>query len=265
MMKIQTLQRLVIAALIFIFCATSATASVENAGIITVAKETPESRAFAEQPIKNSRSFEGTSKINAASEVLQEILSIPETGIPPALLHDAYGIAIIPGVLKAAFILGARYGSGILLIHSKESGWSNPAFIKLYGGGIGWQIGAQSTDVILVFKTSKSISGITKGTFTLGADASVAAGPLGRSVEAATDAQLKAEIYSYSRNRGLFVGVSLEGASLQIDTIADAAFYGKTGIQVSDIFAETGMFSPEVQRLRDLLTGFSLLPFKEQK
>ena len=222
MMKIQTLQRLGIAVLIFIFCATSATASVENARIITVAKEAPDSRSFDDQPVNHSRSFEGTSKINAASEVLQEILSIPETGIPPALLHDAYGIAIIPGVLKAAFILGARYGSGILLVHSKESGWSNPAFIKLYGGGIGWQIGAQSTDVILVFKTGKSISGITNGTFTLGADASVAAGPLGRSVEAATDAQLKAEIYSYSRNRGLFVGVSLEGASLQIDTIADA-------------------------------------------
>jgi lipid-binding SYLF domain-containing protein len=265
MMKVPVLQGLVSAALCFFICATSASAVIEDTRIITVSKEIPESRVFAEQPIRSSRSFEGTSKITAATEVLQEILSIPETGIPPALLHNAYGIAIIPGVLKAAFILGARYGSGILLVHSKESGWSNPSFIKLYGGGIGWQIGAQSTDVILVFKTGKSTSGLSKGTFTLGADASVAAGPLGRSVEAATDAQLKAEIYSYSRNRGLFAGVSLEGASLQIDSLANASFYGKNGIQVYDIFAETGMYSPEVQKLRDLLTGFSLLPYKEQK
>jgi lipid-binding SYLF domain-containing protein len=261
-MKRPFLHKLALVPFVFFVLITSAIAARDDSRIVIASKETTDNRSFAEQPVRNSRTFEASAKINAATEVMQEILSIPETAIPPALLSNAYGIAIIPGVLKAAFILGARYGSGILLVHDKENGWSNPSFVKLYGGGVGWQIGAQSTDVILVFKSSKSISGITKGKFTLGADASVAAGPVGRSVEAATDAQLKAEIYSYSRNRGLFVGVSLEGASLQIDNAADAAFYGKEGIRASDIFTEKGVFSPEVQKLKDLLIGYGSMPVK---
>lgn len=207
-------------------------------------------------PSRSANAFEESAKVSASAEVLQEILKIPEQLIPPALLKNAHGIAIIPGIIKAAFFLGGRYGSGILMVHSKEGGWSNPVFFRLVGGGFGWQIGVQSTDVILVFKSSRSIDGITKGKFTLGADASIAAGPVGRSVEAATDMQLKAEIYSYSKNRGLFAGVSLEGAVMQIDNDANAAFYGKPGIRAAEIFVDPGTCSNTVEQLKKTLTDY---------
>lgn len=176
-------------------------------------------------------------KVSDAVGVLKEIMAIPEKGIPPALLGDAHGIAIIPGVIKVGFIVGGRYGSGVLLVRDKEGAWSSPVFVSLAGGGIGWQIGAQSTDVILVFKSRRSVDGIMKGKFTLGADAAVAAGPVGRNVAAATDLKLKAEIYTYSRSRGLFAGISLEGAALQIDGDANAAYYGSKEIPAEDILS----------------------------
>lgn len=200
-------------------------------------------------------------KVDEAAAVLKEIMVIPEKGIPPALLSDAYGIAVVPGVIKVGFIIGGRHGSGILMVREKEGGWSSPSFVSITGGSIGWQIGAQSTDVILVFKSSKSIEGIKKGKFTLGADASVAAGPVGRRVEAATDVKLGAEIYSYSRSRGLFAGVSLEGAALQIDDDANAAFYGKKEVRAADIFAgKVTSPSPAVKRLQKMLAEFAALP-----
>jgi lipid-binding SYLF domain-containing protein len=118
----------------------------------------------------------GIAKIDESIAVLEQLVSIPEKGIPPALLSNAGGIAIIPGVIKAGFILGGRYGTGVLLLHEKGGGWSNPVFISLTGGSVGWQIGVESIDIILVFKSKRSIESILKGKFTLGADASVAAG-----------------------------------------------------------------------------------------
>lgn len=197
---------------------------------------------------------EEVKKIDLAVEVFKEITAIPEKGIPPALLHDAYGIAIIPGVVKVGFIVGGRYGKGVLMVRTEEGGWSNPSFVSLAGGGIGWQIGAQSTDIILVFKSRRSIEGIKKGKFTLGVDAAAAAGPVGRSAEASTDIQLRAEIYSYSRSRGLFAGVSLEGAALQIDDEANAEFYGKKDVGAADILTGKGHESASVKRLHRLLT-----------
>ncbi len=241
---------------VFLFAAPSF-ALVDNTRIKLASKETIENKPPVEQPEKNIRAFEETAKINAAAEVLHEILRIPEQVIPPALLKNAHGIAIIPGIIKAAFFLGGRYGSGVMLVRSGDGGWSNPVFLRMLGGGFGWQIGVQSTDVILVFKSSKSINGITKGKFTLGADASVAAGPVGRSVEAATDMQLKAEIYSYSRNRGLFAGVSLEGAALQIDNDANAAFYGRRGIKAGDIFTDRENYMPSVEKLKNILIDYA--------
>jgi lipid-binding SYLF domain-containing protein len=175
-------------------------------------------------------------KVQAATEVLTELMAIPEKGIAPLLFQNAYGVAVIPAVVKASLVVGGRYGWGVLVVRKKEGGWSNPSFVSLTGGSVGYQIGAQSTDVILVFKSRKSIDGIMQGKFTLGADAAVAAGAVGRQAEAATDLQLKAEIYSYSRSRGLFAGVALEGAALQIDNKSNAAFYGKIGITPADIF-----------------------------
>ncbi|RII28174.1 MAG: hypothetical protein CXR30_13260 [Geobacter sp.] len=199
-----------------------------------------------------------TRKVGDAAAVLKEIMAVPEKGIPPALLSGAHGIAIIPGVIKLGFIIGGRYGTGVLLVRDAAGKWSSPSFISLAGGGIGWQIGAQSTDIILVFKSRQSIEGIKKGKFTLGADAAVAAGPVGRSMEAATDVKLKAEVYSYSRSRGLFAGISLEGAALQIDHEANAAFYGKPEISAGDILSgKVVSEAPAVKHLEKLLNEYT--------
>lgn len=198
-------------------------------------------------------------KVEVATEVLKEIMDIPEKGIPPSLLRNAYGVAVIPGVLKASFAVGGRYGWGVLAVRSKEAGWSSPCFVSLAGGSVGYQIGAQSTDIILVFKSSRSIDGIIRGKYTLGADAAVAAGPVGRQVEAATDVEFKAEIYSYSRSRGLFAGVSFEGAALQIDHNSNVAFYGKQGITPGDIFEGKGIEVPApANEFKQVLTKYTI-------
>jgi lipid-binding SYLF domain-containing protein len=197
-------------------------------------------------------------KVNDAIDVLKEIMAIPEKGIPPALLNNAQGIAIIPGVIKAGFIVGGRYGSGIMVVRDKEGEWSNPSFVTITGGSIGWQIGAQSTDIILVFRSRRSIDNMMKDKFTLGGDASIAAGPVGRQVEAGTDVQLKAEIVSYSRSRGLFAGLSLEGAALQIDAGANATFYEREAIQTSDIFTNKEIKAPlVVKKLKEVLNKYT--------
>lgn len=196
-------------------------------------------------------------KINDSIEVLEQIMSIPEKGIPPALLKNAQGIAIIPGVIKVGFIIGGRHGTGIVVVREEE-GWSNPAFVSITGGSVGWQIGAESTDVILVFKSRKGVDSMIKSKFTLGADAAVAAGPVGRQAGAGTDAQLKAEIYSYSRTRGLFAGISLEGAALQIDDEANDAFYGKDGLRANDIFMDKSLkIPPVVEKLKEALGKYA--------
>jgi lipid-binding SYLF domain-containing protein len=200
-------------------------------------------------------------KIDESVAVLQQIMAVPENAIPPELLKNAYGIAVIPGVIKAGFIIGGRYGTGILAVREKGGTWSPPSFITLYGGSVGWQIGASSTDIILVFKTARSVEGIMHGKYTLGADAAVAAGPVGRSAEAATDVQLKAEIYSYSRSRGIFAGVSLEGAALRIDDDDNATFYGKPGLSARSILDGKVPTTPaEVTNLRKALNQYAPAP-----
>lgn len=187
---------------------------------------------------------EETVRVESATEVLSKVMEIPESAIPPALLADARGIAIIPGVIKVGFVVGGQYGRGILVVRGKGGAWSNPVFISLMSGSVGWQIGAESTDFVLVFKTPRSIEGIMKGQYTLGADAGVAAGPVGRVAKMATDIELKAEIYSYSRSRGLFAGVSLEGSSLQVDEKSNAAYYGKEEVRPPEILSGKGIKTP---------------------
>ena len=166
--------------------------------------------------------------LRESSQVLSEVMSIPLREIPESLLADAYGIAIVPKVLKGSFVIGARHGNGVLLVRDENDQWRAPLFISLTGGNIGWQVGVQSTDVVLVFRTPESVEGIVSGKFTLGADAAVAAGPVGRNASAATDTRLAAEILSYSRSRGLFAGVSLDGTVLSVDKLANAAYYTNT-------------------------------------
>ena len=162
-----------------------------------------------------------------ASRVLGEILRIPEESVPSSLLQEAQAIAVIPDVVKAGFVVGGRRGRGLIAIRGRDGTWSNPSFITLTGGSFGFQAGVQSADVILVFRSKRGVDSIVTGKFTLGADASVAAGPVGRSAQASTDEQLKAEIYSYSRARGLFAGVSLDGTRLGIDNKSNQAVYGE--------------------------------------
>jgi lipid-binding SYLF domain-containing protein len=187
---------------------------------------------------------EEAGRVESATEVLSKIMEIPESAIPPVLLADAQGIAIIPGVIKVGFVLGGQYGRGVLVVRGQGGAWSRPVFITLMSGSIGWQIGAESTDFVLVFKTPRSIEGIMKGKYTLGADAGVAAGPVGRVAKGATDIELKAEIYSYSRNRGLFAGISLEGSSLQVDDKSNAAYYEKEAVRPSMILSGSEVNTP---------------------
>jgi lipid-binding SYLF domain-containing protein len=163
-----------------------------------------------------------TATVEAAGEVVDALAAIPLKGIPPALFKEAQGVAIFPGVLKAGFLVGGRFGHGVLLVRERDDSWGPPTFLRIRGGSFGFQVGAQSTDLILLFKTKDSVDRILKGKskVTLGADLAVAAGPVGRQAEGATDAQLKAEIYSYSRSRGLFAGLALEGAGLFADPAA---------------------------------------------
>ena len=198
-------------------------------------------------------------RLRDAADVLHQIGEIPENAIPPELLADAYGIAVIPGVIKAGFVVGGRWGKGVIAVR-QDNGWSNPAFVTLAGGSIGWQIGAQSTDIILVFKTRRGVENLASGKITLGADAAIAAGPVGRQASAATDAQLKAEIYSYSRSRGLFAGLALEGAVLQPDDDANAAAYGGH-VSSWDVF-ENRVFStpPQALQFRKTLAEYAPPP-----
>lgn len=185
-------------------------------------------------------------RVADATDVLNQLLRIPEKSIPSSLLSRAYAVAVFPNVVKAAFGLGARRGKGIIVVRQDDLSWSNPGFVTLTGGSIGWQFGAQSTDVILVFKTRKGVDGIENGKLTLGADASVAAGPVGRHTAVATDIEFKSEVYSYSRSRGLFIGIALEGANITMDRKSNVAFYNSTTMTPELIFASSPNIAPDV-------------------
>lgn len=185
-------------------------------------------------------------RVSDAADVLDQLSRIPEKTIPPNLLSRAYAVAVIPNVVRAAFGLGARRGKGIIVVRQDDDSWSNPAFVTLTGGSVGWQVGADSTDVILVFKTRKGVDGLENGKLTLGANASVAAGPVGRNTSAATDLEFRAEVFSYSRSRGLFAGIALEGAGVTMDRKANASFYGSTSMSPEKIFVSSPNIAPDV-------------------
>jgi lipid-binding SYLF domain-containing protein len=169
-------------------------------------------------------------RLITATQVLEELLATPDQRVPDWLMQRAYGVAIIPEVLKGAFIFGGRYGTGVMSVRDPSGRFGNPIFITLAGGSVGWQVGATSTDVVLVFVTPRSVENFARGKFTLGADASVAAG---RQTEAA--AGVAAEIYSYSRSRGLFAGVALDGTVIAFDRGANRAFYANEDVTTSMI------------------------------
>ena len=171
-----------------------------------------------------------------AVRVLHDLTQAPDKGLPSDMIANAYAVAVIPDVIKAGLVIGGRHGLGLIAVKTENGSWSNPSFISMSGGSIGFQAGVSSTDVILVFRTQRGVDSIVHGKFTLGADASAAAGPVGRSAQASTDAQMKAEIFSYSRARGLFAGAALDGSIISIDNDANAAVYG-AGVTPRRIFA----------------------------
>ena len=172
-----------------------------------------------------------------AGQVLTDIRTERDKGIPDRLLERAYGIAVFPDLTKAAFFFGGRRGHGALVVRDKNGRFTNPVFVTMTGGSFGWQWGVQLTDVVLVFTTPKGIEGINGGKVTLGADASVAAGPVGRQASAATDVSFRSEVYSYSRSHGVFAGLALDGSVMTMDDNANAAFYKKPGVASGEILA----------------------------
>jgi lipid-binding SYLF domain-containing protein len=184
-------------------------------------------------------------KLLTASKVLDELLRIPDQNIPAALLERAYAMAVVPDVIKVGLGVGARRGKGVLVVRRDSGEWSNPVFINLTGGSFGFQVGVQSADVVLVFTSRQSIEGIVGGKITLGADAAVAAGPVGRQTQAATDIGLTAQVYSYSRASGLFAGVALDGSALTIDKRSNELFYGRPGVLASEIIRSDAPSAPK--------------------
>ena len=166
-------------------------------------------------------------KISDANAVYHELVTAPDRAVPKELLDKCKCVAVLPGVIKAAIGYGARHGSGVMTCR-RANGWSAPAFVNISGGSVGFQLGAESTDLVLFFMTDRGARSLVNGSrITLGGKASIAAGPFGRSGEAATNLELKSEIYSYARSKGLFAGLSLEGARLAPNPTDIVNYYGR--------------------------------------
>jgi lipid-binding SYLF domain-containing protein len=193
--------------------------------------------------------------VEEALYVLQELRNIPEANIPDDLLYRCSGLAIFPKVYKAGFIIGGNYGQGILVVRDSQTGqWSGPIFLTIGGGSIGYQIGVNVTELVLVIMNPKGINGFIQENLTLGGDLSVAAGPIGRKLEASTDIALNAEVYSYSISRGLFAGVALQGVYVQVDYKANERFYGKSLLPREILFQKAVASPPSsAQKLLDFL------------
>ena len=174
-------------------------------------------------------------RLNDSRQVFESFSNLTEQSIPTWLLERAYGIVVVPRVVKVALSLGGRGGRGVMAVRNPDGTWSDPVFVTLAGVNIGFQFGVQSSDVVLVLMSRQSVEGIAGGKVTLGGDASVAAGPLGRAASASTDATFKAQVLSYSRNEGLFAGVALDGTVISIDDSSNATAYGVSGILPSQI------------------------------
>jgi len=178
----------------------------------------------------SGKSSDESERAQSAASVLAEIMDAPDQGIPDALLKKAEGIAVIPHVVKGAFGIGGRYGKGLVAERNADGGWGTPLFIEIGGGSFGFQLGVEATDVVMVFTNHDGIKPLLKGKLKIGADATATAGPVGRNAEAGTDILLNSAIYSYSRSKGLFAGIALDGAVLQLDDNANKSVYGKKSV-----------------------------------
>jgi len=203
--------------------ATGCSHQVKNSSRQTPASENaPESSVAANRP-------EALDRLDDSAKVLDELMNAPDNAIPETVLANAKCVMVIPSMIKGGFIVGGRHGRGVVTCRNNKAGssWTSPAFVTLTGGSWGAQIGAQAVDLVLVFMNQKGVDALMKNNFKLGADASVSAGPLGRTAQAATDASIQSEILSYSRSRGLFAGLELSGASVRRDDDSMKGFYGR--------------------------------------
>ena len=205
---------------------------------------------------------EPAKRLDDAAAVFSEIMGSPDKGIPQDLLQNAHCIVIVPDLKTAAFGVGGKYGKGYLSCRNKNgAGWSAPATVRIEGGSVGFQIGASSTDLIMLVMSERGAEKLLASRFTLGAEGSVAAGPVGRTATAQTDAQMHADILSWSRSQGLFAGVALEGATLREDLDDNATLYGKK-LANSEIVTK-GVRPPKAAaKLLELLNRYSA---KERK
>lgn len=185
-------------------------------------------------------------KATRSAQVLEEVSHIADNAIPLDLLEKATCIAVLPDVIRGGFVFGARIGSGLVSCRL-ANGWSQPSFVRVVGGTWGLQIGIASVDMVLVFVNPNAIDRLSVNNFTLGGDASIAVGPVGREAKAGTDYQLKSEVYSYSRSRGLFGGLTVEGASFSIDTDANAMMYNNKST-ARQLLSSEGSHAPEALR-----------------
>lgn len=193
-------------------------------------------------------------KIQASTTVLKEFGKMKES-IPSQLLEMTEGIIIIPKMINAGLVVGGKRGKGLAMVKDASGKWSDPVFVTLTGGSFGFQAGVQAVDLVLIFKNKETLLNISKSSFTLGGDISVAAGPLGRSSTASTDSKLEAEVYSYSRSKGLFAGISLSGAALEIDNAAIADFYGHAESSKALFSGSSKASSSDVATLKSTLNG----------
>jgi lipid-binding SYLF domain-containing protein len=204
-----------------------------------------------------SAASEPAKRLNAAADVFSEVMSAPDKGIPSELLENAHCIVIVPALKTAAFVFGAKYGKGYLTCHSKKgTGWSAPGTVRIEGGSFGFQIGGSETDLIMLVMNDEGEGKLLSSKFTLGAEGSVAAGPVGRTATAQTDAQMHAQILSWSRSQGLFAGIALEGATLRQDLDDNAKLYGRK-IENREIITQHVRAPKSAARLLGLLNKYA--------
>lgn len=200
---------------------------------------------------------EPAKRLNDSAAVFSEVMATPDKGIPQEMLEHAHCIVIVPDLKTGAFIVGGKYGKGILSCRNAGgTGWSAPGTVRIEGGSVGFQIGGSSTDLIMLIMNARGADKLLADKFTLGAEGSVAAGPVGRTATAQTDAQMHADILSWSRSQGLFAGVALEGATLRQDLDDNTTIYGKR-LANRDIVMQRRRIPPAAAKLIDMLNKYS--------
>lgn len=231
-------KKLMLAALCFVVAFSMAEADPQDSSDASKSDQ-----AKSDEKKSDEKKSDEVERIDSAIIVVNEFGGMSE-GPPRSLIESAAGVVVIPGLIKAGLGIGGKHGKGVLAIKNEDGSWTDPVFVKMTGASIGFQIGASSTDLVLLFMREKNIRDVLNGEFTLGANASVAAGPVGRTGSADTSAKLDAEIFSYSRSRGAFAGISLDGSKLYVDKSANKSFYGEEATPKSIVSASAKDDSP---------------------